>query len=167
MVAPPRLTSIPPGKVCKLRKALYGLKQASKEWFVKLSSSFLLSMGYTQSMNDHSLFINSSKGSFTALLVYVDDIILTRNDKEEIARIKQALNQTFKIKDLGNLRYFLGLEVARSKTRIMVNQRKYALELLTDAGLLACKPAPTPIDNHEKCSSTGSVPFKIFKLTED
>ena len=68
----------------------------------------------------------------------MDDIILTGNDKEEIARIKQALNQTFKIKDLGNLKYFLGLEVARSKTGIMVNQRKYALELLTDAGLLSC-----------------------------
>ena len=63
-------------------------------------------MGYTQSMNDHSLFINSFEGSFTTLLVYVDDIILIGNDKEEIARIKQALNQTFKIKDLGNLLYW-------------------------------------------------------------
>jgi len=97
MVALPGLTSIPPGKVCKLKKALYGLKQANREWFAKLSS-FLLSMRYTQSMNDdHSLFINSSEGSFTTLLVYVDDIILTGDDKEEIAGIKQALNQTFKI----------------------------------------------------------------------
>jgi len=84
MVAPPRLTSIPPEKVCKLKRALYGLKQANREWFAKLSS-FLLSMGYTQSMNDHSLFINSSERSFTTLLVYVDDIILAGNDKEEIA----------------------------------------------------------------------------------
>ncbi|XP_068472360.1 uncharacterized mitochondrial protein AtMg00810-like [Phaseolus vulgaris] len=116
-------------------------------------------MGYTQSMTDHSMFINSSEGSFTALLVYVDDIILAGNDKEEIARIKQALNHTFKIKDLGDLRYFLGLEVARSKEGIMVNQMKYALELLTDTSLLACKPASTPIDNHEKISSSGGIPF--------
>ena len=87
MVVPLGLTFIPQGKVCKLeKKALYGLKQASRERFVKLSS-LLLSMGYTKSMNNHSLFINSSEGSFIALLVYVNDIILARNDKEEIARI--------------------------------------------------------------------------------
>jgi len=95
----PGLTSIQPRQVCKLKKALYGLKQANKEWFAKLSS-FLLSVGYTRSMNDHSLFINSSKGFFTTLLVYVDDIILAGKDKEEIERIKQALNQTFKIRIL-------------------------------------------------------------------
>jgi len=65
-------------------------------------------------MNDYSLFINSSEGSFTTLLVYVDDIILVGNDKEEIDQVKEALNKTFKIKDLGDLRYFLGFEVARS-----------------------------------------------------
>ena len=82
--------------------------------------------------------------------MYLDDIILVGNDKEEIVRIKLALNKTFKIKDLGDLIYFLGLEVVRSKKGIMVNQRKYALELLTDAGLLAHKPALTLIDNNEK-----------------
>jgi len=127
MIAPPRLTSIQTGQVCKLKKALYGLKQAGKEWFAKLSSFFIY-VGYTQSMNDYSLFINSSEGSFTTLLVYVDDIILARNDKEEIDRIKEVLNKTFKIKDLGDLRYFLNFEVARSKKGIMMNQRKYALQ---------------------------------------
>jgi len=83
----------------------------------------------------------------------VDDIILARNDKEEIEQVKEALNKTFKIKDLGNLRYFLGFEVARSKKGMMMNQRKYALELLTDAYLLACKPAVTPMDNLVKLSS--------------
>jgi len=87
MVAPPRLTSIQPGQVCKLKKALYGLKQASREWFAKLSS-FFMSARYTQSMNDYSLFINSSDGSFTTLLVYVHDLILAGNEKEEIVRVK-------------------------------------------------------------------------------
>jgi len=82
----------------------------------------LIFVRYTQSMNDHSLFINSSEGSFTTILVYVDDIILAGNDKEEIDRIKQALNKTFKIKDFGDLKYFLDLEV-RSKKGIMMNQR--------------------------------------------
>jgi len=62
------LTSTQPGQVCKLKKALYGLKQANREWFAKLSS-VLLSMAYTQFMNDHFLFINSFEGSFTTLLV--------------------------------------------------------------------------------------------------
>ena len=76
----------------------------------------------------------------------VDDIILAGNGKEKIDRVKEALNKTFKIKDLGDLRYFLGFEVAISKKGIMMNQRKYTLELLTDAGLLVCKPAVTPMD---------------------
>ena len=89
----------------------------------------------------------------------MNDIILAGNDKEEIYQIKQALNKTFKIKDLRDLRYFLGLEVARSKKGIMKNQRKYALEVLKDAGLLAYKLAITPMDNLVKLSSTESVPF--------
>ena len=147
MVAPPGLTSIPPEKVCKLKKALYGLKQASGEWFVKLLSFFLY-MGYTQSMNDHSLFINSSEGSFTTLLIYVDDIILAGNDKEEIARIKQALNQTFKIKDLGNLRYFLGLEISSHDAR-PIGTSGY----VKDYKLQALIPYVPPVERGEPFSS--------------
>ena len=68
-------------------------------------------------INDHYLFINYSERSFTTLLEYVDDIILTENVKELIERIKQVLNQTFKIKDNVDLRYFLVLEIAKSKKR--------------------------------------------------
>ena len=102
-------------------------------------------------MNDHSLFVNSSEGSFATLLVYKDDKILVGNDKEEIDRVKQALNKTFKFNDLGDVRYFLGLEVARSKQVIMMNQRKHALELLRNARLWAYKLAITPIGNLVNC----------------
>jgi len=91
--------------------------------------------------------------------MYLDDIILAGNDKEEIDRVKEALNKIFKIKNLGDLRYFLGFEVLRSKKEITMNQRKYALELLTDAGRLACKHAVTLMNNLVKLSSTGSVSF--------
>jgi len=70
-----------------------------------------------------------------------------------------CFSKTFKIKNLGNLRYFLDPETARSKKDIMMNQIKYTLELLTDAGLLAYKPIITLIDNLLKLSSIESVPF--------
>ena len=84
---------------------------------------------------------------------------MAENDKEDIGRIKQVLNQTFKIKDLRDLRYFLGLEITRNKKGIMMNQRRYALEWLIGTSLFACKPALSPIDNHEKSYSIGSVLF--------
>ena len=93
---------------------------------------------------------------FTAILVYVDDMILTGNDAQEIALVKSQLDHLFKIKDLGQLKIFLGLEVARSRKRIFLNQRKYTLELLDDAGLLGCKPSNSPMDPQKKLHSKES-----------
>ena len=87
------------------------------------------------------------------------------NDKEN-DQDKQALNKTFNIKDLGNLRYFLDLEIKRSEKDIMMNQRKYIRELLINAAILACKPTVTPICSLVKLSSSESVSFKMFKPIE-
>ncbi|XP_014506372.1 uncharacterized protein LOC106766129 [Vigna radiata var. radiata] len=119
------------------------LKQASRQWFEKLSS-FLISADYVQSKSDHSLFVKKTSTNFTALLVYVDDIVLAGNSMSEITHIKALLHHQFQIKDLGELKYFLGFEVARSKKEIHLYQRKYALDILEETGMLGSKPSSTP-----------------------
>ena len=145
---------LPPGfgrkgetRVCKLTKSLYGLKQASRQWYSKLSST-LIDAGYTQSKADYSLFVRSYKGNFTAILVYVDDIIVTGNSLEQINADKKFLSDHFKLKDLGILKYFLGIEVARSTKGIFLSQRKYALEILEDTGFLGSKPSNFPMEQN-------------------
>ena len=97
---------------------------------------------------DHTLFTkHSSCGKVTAFIVYVDDIVLTGNDLEEMGRLKHFLAKEFEIKDLGNLKYFLGIEVARSKDGIFVSQRQHVLDLLKETGMLGCKVVDTPMDH--------------------
>lgn len=94
-------------------------------------------------------FKRTGDAHFAALIVYVDDIVVTGNDPVEISQLKLRLAQEFEIKDLGHLRYFLGIEVTRSKKGIFVFQRKYTLDFLAKTNLTACKPTDTPIDpNH-------------------
>ena len=83
------------------------------------------------------------------LLVYVDDVLIACNEKTEIDRFKVVLDDKFKLKDLGDLKYFLGLEVARSDKGIALCQRKYTLEVLNDTG---CKPAKTPMEQNLRLS---------------
>ena len=97
--------------------------------------------------------------SFIALLVYVDDIVLTGHCISEIQFVKTFLDKQFCIKDLGQLRFFLGFEIARSKSGILLNQRKYTLELLEDAEILGSKPAATPFDPSTKLEATKGTPL--------
>jgi hypothetical protein len=79
------------------------------------------------------------------LLIYVDDIIIAGNNLHEINHIKMLMNTVFKIKDMGPLRYFLGIKIARSHLGITISQRKCTLDLLASIGLLARKAAETPM----------------------
>ena len=142
--------------VCKLHKSLYGLKQASRQWFSKFSTT-LLQLGFVQSKADYSLFVKQHGKLFIALLVYVDDILTASNDLKAVEDLKLSLDKHFKLKDLGNLRYFLGLEVARSQKGISLCQRKYALEIVHDDGMLGCKPAKTPMEINLKLSKDEGV----------
>lgn len=85
------------------------------------------------------------EGKITSLIVYMDDIVVTGNDKEEMSKLKTYLETKFGIKDLDTLQYFKGIEVARSKQGIVVSQRKYILNALGEIGMLACKPIDTPV----------------------
>jgi hypothetical protein len=138
-------------QVCRLTKSLYGLKQASRQWFSKFSNT-LLQLGFIQSKSDYSLFTRLKDSVFIALLVYVDDIVLAGNDSKALSSFTHLLNQKFKLKDLGDLKFFLGLEIARNSSGISLCQRKYALDILEDFGLLACKPSKLPMDPNLRLS---------------
>lgn len=132
--------------VCKLNKSLYGLKQSPRAWFDRFSK-VIKEFGYVQGQADHTLFVKHAENEkITILIVYVDDIIVTGNDNKEVERVKQMMAKEFEVKDLGALRYFLGMEVARSKKGISVSQRKYTLDLLEETGMLGCRPSKTPVE---------------------
>jgi Reverse transcriptase (RNA-dependent DNA polymerase) len=84
--------------------------------------------------------------------MYVDDILVTGNDLTEMKRLKTSLAKEFEMKDLGVLRYFLGIDIARSKRGVVLSQQRYVLDLLSDMGILGCKPVNTPIDPNHKLS---------------
>ncbi|GAU44272.1 hypothetical protein TSUD_133180 [Trifolium subterraneum] len=113
MKPPPGLVLEHPDLVCKLQRSLYGLKQASRQWNAKLTET-LTSSGYRQSKADYSLFTKQSTTGFTAILVYVDDLVQGGTYMTEINDIKSLLDAKFSIKDLGHLKYFLGFELHKS-----------------------------------------------------
>ncbi|RVW35073.1 Retrovirus-related Pol polyprotein from transposon TNT 1-94 [Vitis vinifera] len=146
-------------KVCRLRKSLYGLKQSPRAWFERFTK-VVKGYRFVQCQSDHTLFVKHfPEGKLAIIIVYVDDIILTGDHEEKIDLLKKLLTKEFEIKDLGNLKYFLGMEIARSKKGIAVSQRKYVLDLLNETGMLGCKPTETPMDTTVKLEeSDGSAP---------
>lgn len=143
--------------VCKLHKSIYGLKQASRQWNLKFTEA-VLKIGFIQSKSDYSMYTRGSGDTFVVILLYVDDIILSSPNKQVIADVKAFLSTVFRLKDLGDLKYFLGLEIARSETGIMLCQRNYALQILEDAGFLDSKPVKTPMNPRiNLASDTGDL----------
>jgi hypothetical protein len=114
--------------VCKLKKALYGLKQASRAWYGRIDS-FLTCLGFTKSKADSDLYFKVMNDELMILLLYVDALFLTGEEKL-ITECKKKLASEFEMKDLGLMHYFLGLEVWQSPERIFLNQGKYAVEIL-------------------------------------
>ncbi|KAI3813207.1 hypothetical protein L1987_17925 [Smallanthus sonchifolius] len=122
-------------RVCKLKKSLYGLKQASRNWYHKFTTS-LLEIGFKQTGADHSLFF------------------------EQNQETKLFLDKRFSIKDLRSLKFFLGIEVARTKQGMVLSQRKYMLDILEDARMMGCRPSPFLMEHNlklDKCDEEQRV----------
>ncbi|KAL1194230.1 Retrovirus-related Pol polyprotein from transposon RE1 [Cardamine amara subsp. amara] len=148
MQLPPGFRSGDKNLVCRLRKSLYGLKQAPRCWFAKFRSA-LIGYGFKQSYSDYSLFTMKKGTAELYVLIYVDDLIVGGNDFKANSDFKAYLGECFHMKDLGSLKYFLGIEVARNKNGIFMSQRKYTLDIITETGLLGAKPATFPIEQHQ------------------
>ena len=145
--------------VCKLHRSLYGLKQSPRAWFSRFSA-VVMEFGMARNASDHSVFYkHTSEGQCIYLIVYVDDIVITGNDQDGITHLKAHLFKHFQTKDLGLLRYFLGIEVAQSSSGIVLSQRKYALDVLEETEMLNCKPMDSPMDPNVKLLPRQGEPF--------
>lgn len=117
----------------------------------------MINHGFSQSKSDYSLFTKGSGKSFVAFLVYVDDIILTGSSSQEICKVKEFLHSHFMLKDLGSVKYFLGLEISRSQQGLFLSQRKYCLQILEDTEFLNSKPAIVPMEPNLRLSKEGGT----------
>ncbi|KAL0448559.1 UNVERIFIED_CONTAM: Retrovirus-related Pol polyprotein from transposon RE1 [Sesamum latifolium] len=134
----------PVAKNITLERSLYGLKQASRQWNVEFTLK-ITKFGFRKSAYDHCLFIKKTDLGFLALLVYVDDILVTSPSISEIQPVKDYLHDLFTIKDLGDARYFFCLEIARGSTGLYVSQSKYIADIVRDTGLEDAKSVSTPL----------------------
>jgi histone deacetylase 1/2 len=136
--------STKPNHICKLSKAIYGLKQAPRAWFDSLKNA-LLRWGFQNTKSDSSLFILKEKDHITFLLIYVDDIIVTGSNTIFLEAFIKQLNVVFSLKDLGNLHYFLGIEVHRDASGMYLKQSKYIGDLLKKFHMEKASSCPTPM----------------------
>jgi hypothetical protein len=133
--------------VCKLQKSLYGLKQSPRAWNQKLDA-FLKSIEFMKSEADPSVYVAQVGNVKFLIVVYVDDLILVCNNQNKLLQIKEELSQKFEMKDLGELHFFLGMEVERNRDErlLRISQIKYLKEILKRFRMEECKPIGVPLD---------------------
>lgn len=134
-----------PDYVCLLKKALYGLKQAPRACYRKISQ-YLSFYGFVASSADASFFVKKNSSVHVLVLLYVDDMIVTGNDEQEVKRLRRELAIRFEMKNLGELLMFLGLEVSRNEEGIFLSQAHYAKKILEKFSMTNCKLVATPME---------------------
>jgi hypothetical protein len=150
--------------VCRLKKSLYGLKQASRNWNQEIDA-WLQSFGLKPSGVDPCVYVMvSDSGGILVVLIYVDDLVITGNSRELIDEFKSAISESFKVKDLGALRWILGMEVRRDEENktIELLQTAYIDRVLERFGMKDCKPVGTPAEGLLSRVEGGVEPDPIY-----
>ncbi|GKE67565.1 retrovirus-related pol polyprotein from transposon TNT 1-94 [Tanacetum coccineum] len=133
-----------PDKVYRLKKALYGLKQAPRAWYDELSN-FLVSKGFSKSSIDPTLFITKHGEDILLVQIYVDDIIFGSTNLKISKRFGKLMHNKFDMSMMGELKFFLGIQIHQSPRGIFINQAKYAQEILKKHGMTSCDSIDTPM----------------------
>ncbi|GKC99873.1 retrovirus-related pol polyprotein from transposon TNT 1-94 [Tanacetum coccineum] len=131
-------------QVYRLKKALYGLKQAPRAWYDELSN-FLVSKGFLKGFIDPTLFITKHREDILLMQIYVDDIIFGSTNPKLSKRFEKLMHNKFDMSMMGELKFFLGIQIHQSPRGIFINQAKYAQEILKKHGMTSCDSIGTPM----------------------
>uniref|UniRef100_A0A2N9I5M9 Reverse transcriptase Ty1/copia-type domain-containing protein n=1 Tax=Fagus sylvatica TaxID=28930 RepID=A0A2N9I5M9_FAGSY len=161
----PRVTLIlnTPTMFANLNKAIYGLKQAPRAWFSRLSTR-LLDLGFHGSKSDTSLFICRNSSFTMYVLIYVDDIIITSSSTTAIDTLLSNLHKDFVVKNLGSLKFFLGIEVLSNPSGVLLSQHRYITDILRRTNMLEAKPIASPMASSTSLSAYEGEPFPDHTL---
>ncbi|GKD77790.1 retrovirus-related pol polyprotein from transposon TNT 1-94 [Tanacetum coccineum] len=133
-----------PDKVYRLKKALYGLKQAPRAWYDELSN-IRVSKGFSKGSIDPTLFITKKREDILLVQIYVDDIIFGSTNPKLSKKFEKLMHIKFKMSMMGELKFFLGIQIYQSPFSIFINQAKYAQEILKKHGMTSCDSIGTPM----------------------
>ncbi|GJS21762.1 putative ribonuclease H-like domain-containing protein [Tanacetum coccineum] len=137
-----------PDRVYKVEKALYGLHQAPRAWYETLST-YLLEIGFQRGQIDKTLFIKRDQGDILIVQVYVDDIIFGSIKKKLCTEFEKMMHKKFQMSSIGELTFFLRLQVKQKEDGIFISQDKYVTEILKKFSFSDVKTANTPMETHK------------------
>jgi hypothetical protein len=131
--------------VLKLQKALYGLHQVSRAWNAKLDDT-LLSLYFQRTPSEHAIYVRRNNNMQLVVGVYVDDLIITGLDHDDMTSFKEEMAAAFKMSDLGLLHYYRSIELKQSASGILLSQGAYAMKILERDGMTGCNPCHVPME---------------------
>nr|GEW13735.1 retrovirus-related Pol polyprotein from transposon TNT 1-94 [Tanacetum cinerariifolium] len=152
-----------PEKVYRLKKALYGLKQAPRAWYDELLN-FLVSKGFSKGSIDPTLFITKHRGDILLVQIYVDDIIFGSTNLKLLKQFEKLMHNKFEMSMMGELKFFLGIQIHQSPHGIFINQAKYGQEILIKHDMTSCDSVGTPMATKHLDADLSGTPIDQTKF---